>query len=120
MSTNILVSQAMTTPVQIAFSDSYCMGLVVWSGLQDYQNTGISVTILLYKHISSTLEATFEQSRVRHLSGILGVVGWILACHHDPNCNLTAFTVFKLIAEFEKFKLELADFKMATYVIDIH
>jgi len=23
----------------------------------------------------------FEQSRVRHLSGIVGVAGWILACH---------------------------------------
>ena len=30
MSTNILVSQAMTTPARIAFSDSRCMVLVAW------------------------------------------------------------------------------------------
>ena len=109
MSTNILVTQAMTTPssdeklggaweqgqttpARIAVSDSRCMGLVAWVWLARLPTYGQICNYHFIEHVPLTLEATFEQCRVRHLSGILGVVGWILACHHDPNCNLTAFT----------------------------
>ena len=44
--------------------------------------------------IPSTLEMTLERSQVRHLSDIVGVVGWILAFHQV----LTSVKLINLLA----------------------